>query len=345
MNVHPFQIPLNMIRTKIIASGIKDVPLTWIFEYYLKLDQKLDGKEIKITSIFNPSEKTPSMVLYISKDGKYRFTDFSSGNKGGAIDMVSMLYGMTVGEAATKILYDYNNYIVKGGNDVDFSDFKKQSKYQVTDYTARNWNSLDAKYWMHFGIGSKMLARYNVMPLESHVMDNGEKKFVIKGNYMYGYFREDGLMYKIYQPKTDGNKFIKVRNCIQGMEQLTYKKPNLIIHSSLKDLMAFEAMGFKTIECIAPDSENTFVPEDVMWQLIGKYETVITLFDNDDAGKKAVIKYREKYGINGTTLNMEKDVADSVARYGRDNVKDQLVPLLTECIHTCRRCPESSTSV
>jgi DNA primase len=82
-----------------------------------------------------------------------------------------------------------------------------------------------------------------------------------------------------------------------------------------------------------------------MWDLISKYETVITIFDNDEAGMKAVSRYSEKYGINGFVLDLEKDISDSVSRHGKDFVKNELVPLLTECIHTCRRCPESSTSV
>ena len=40
---------------------------------------------------------------------------------------------------------------------------------------------------------------------------------------------------------------------------------------------------------------------------------------------------------------MEKDVSDSIAKYGKEQVKNELVPLLTESIYTCRRCKEIST--
>ena len=80
-----------------------------------------------------------------------------------------------------------------------------------------------------------------------------------------------------------------------------------------------------------------------MWELIGKYETVTALFDNDEAGLKAVEKYKSMYGINGFVLDMAKDVADSVAKYGKESVKSHLVTLLTESIYTCRRCSETST--
>jgi hypothetical protein len=165
----------------------------------------------------------------------------------------------------------------------------------------------------------------------------------IERPYMYGYFNGEGLLYKIYQPKNTSKKFLKIRNYTQGIEQLTFKKPNLVIHSSLKDLMAFEQLNFKTIECIAPDSENTRIPDKLMWELIGKYDTVTTIFDNDEAGMKAVQKYKDLYGIDGFVLDMEKDVADSIAKYGKEPVKTHLVTLLTEKIHTCKRCSETST--
>jgi hypothetical protein len=332
-----------MISTKkIIISSIRDVPTTWIFEYYLSLADKLYGQEIVVKSVFNSTEKTPSMTIYPDKrTGKYKFKDFSSGTQGDAYDLVKQLFSINASEAVFRVLKDYGEYV--NLNCVEKEDITIVSKFKVSDYEARSWNTEDAKYWMSYGISSKTLEKYNVMPLEAYKMNNGEKEITINNRFTYGYFRADGLIYKIYQPKLQGKKFIKVRSCIQGHEQLTYGKPNLVIQSSLKDLMSFEQLGFKTIECVAPDSENTMIPDAVMWELIKKYETVITVFDNDEAGKKAIMKYKERYGINGFALDLEKDVSDSVLKHGKAFVKSELVPLLTECIHTCKRCPESST--
>lgn len=334
-----------MISTrKIIIDSIKDVPTTWIFEHYLGLSEKLYGQEIFIKSIFNPSEKTPSMSLYADKrTGKYKFKDFSSGCFGDGYDLVKHIFNINASEAVFRVLKDYADHV--NDNNVVKEEIRAVAKYSVTDYQARSWTTDDAKYWTGFSIGSKTLEKYNVMPLSWYKMKKEENEICINSLYTYGYFKEDGLMYKIYQPKSDSRKFIKVKKHIQGMDQLTYCKPNLVIQSSLKDLMSFEQLGFKTIECIAPDSENTLIPDNIMWDLISKYETLTVVFDNDEAGKKAVEKYKMKYGINGFTLDLEKDVSDSIRKYGKERVKNELVPLLTECIYTCRRCPESSTSV
>lgn len=330
-----------MISTRTITSSIKDVPETWIFEYYLNLAEPLVGQEIRMKSIFK-QEKTPSMYIGIPRNGStYKFNDFSTGIKGNGFELVKQMLSLSVAETAARIVKDYNDYVMKNGYCV--SEFKKQNKYRVADYEARKWTDLDAKYWQQYKIKSKTLEKFNVMALKSYTFTNDENTVTINGTHIYGYFRSDGLLYKIYQPKVSSKKFMKVRQYIQGMEQLTYAKPNLVILSSLKDLMAFDELGYKTMEYIAPDSENTLIPETTMWELIGKYNTVFTIFDNDDAGKAAVEKYKEKYGINGFVLDMEKDVSDSIESYGQQAVIDNLEPKLIECIYTCRRCPGNST--
>lgn len=333
-----------MLSTRTIISSPREIPETWIFEHYLNLTEKLDGREIKMKSIFNPAERTPSMCIYPRKDGRYRFKDFSSGNQGDGIDLVRLLFGLSdIKQVTCKLMKDYNEAILKKGYSIE--EFKVHSKFKVSDYEARNWTNLDAKYWMPFGIGSRLLTRYNVMPLSFYKMRKDDNEIVINGHHIYGYFRSDGLIYKIYQPKVQSKKFLKIRSHLQGYDQLTFTKPNLVILSSLKDLMSFESLGFKTIECVAPDSENTAIPDMHIKEFMERYQTVTALFDNDEAGMKAVERYKTRHGINGTVLDLEKDVSDSVVKHGKDFVKSELVPLLTECIHTCRRCPESSTSV
>jgi len=55
-----------MIRTKSLISDLQEIPKTWVFEYYLNLDDKLCGQDVKIKSVFNPNEKNPSMYIYYS---------------------------------------------------------------------------------------------------------------------------------------------------------------------------------------------------------------------------------------------------------------------------------------
>ena len=326
-----------MISTKNLIYDLADVPREWVFEHYLNLTEKLTGQDVKMKSVFNTREKTPSMCIYIDKNNIYKYKDFSSGNGGDAISLVQILFNLpTRGSASYKIIEDYNQHVLNNGYN-PIKSYKQHSKFKVTDYEMRHWNTLDQKYWMGFHIGSRLLSRYNVVPLEYYVMTKTDENDVvssitIKGNYIYGYFREDGTLYKIYQPKVKESKFIKVRDYIQGTEQLVFDKPYLIITSSLKDLMAYQKLKISNSEAIAPDSENTMIPENIMSSISSKYQKVCVLFDNDEAGIKAAEKYKSKYGFEYVVLELEKDLSDAIKVHGIDKVRDNLLPLLKQAL-------------
>jgi hypothetical protein len=168
--------------------------------------------------------------------------------------------------------------------------------------------------------------------MEKTETDGTMTSFVFKKPYTYGYFRNDGSLYKIYMPKIPDKKFIKVENYTQGMDQLKYDCKYLLITSSLKDLMCFNRLGINNIEAIAPDSENTMIGETAMSQLVINYHKIIVLFDNDEPGIKAAERYKLKYGFNNIILPMEKDLSDSVKMYGIDKVKEVLFPLLKQAL-------------
>lgn len=328
-----------MISTKNLVCNIADVPREWTFEYYLNLGEKLTGQDVKMLSIFESKDKIPSMFVYYDvASSKYKYKDFSSGYQGDHINLIKHMFNYkTDGQAIAKIMQDYNDFLAH--NDYKtIPDIKPHSKYRVSDFEMRHWTNFDAKYWTQFHITSKQLEKYNVVPLKYYKMtkenpDGTTKTIVIQSNYLYGYFRQDGMLYKIYQPKVENKKFIKVRDYIQGSEQLTFECKYLIITSSLKDLLSFNSLGIGNIESIAPDSENTMLPKLKMQEYLEKYERVIVLFDNDKPGKRAMQKYHEVHGTNKVLLEMEKDLSDSVKEHGIDLVRETLFPLIKTALY------------
>lgn len=322
-----------MISSKFIIASITDVPDYWIFEHYCNLSEKLVGQDIKIKSMFNPTERTPSFVVFC-KDNSYFYKDFSSGKGGTAASLVMELYGLDYASAVNKVIKDYKDFITTGTTD-DIRTFKKMAKYKIVDFTKRSWTKGDAKFWTQFGIDSDTLVKYNVYPVGDYLMEKEEdheiKKLSITGPYLYAYTRIDGTIYKMYQPMTPDHKFLKVKNYIQGTDQLKFEKPHLIICSSLKDIMSLSKFGFNA-EYVAPDSENTVIPQGAISMYKSKYEKIITLFDNDDPGKKAMSKYEYTYGIPGVILPLSKDLSDSVRDHGLDKTREVLYPLLKEAI-------------
>lgn len=63
-----------MISTKNLITNVTDVPIEWVFEYYLNLSEKLNGQDVKILSVFNAKDKVPSMYIYF--EGVYSLKIF-----------------------------------------------------------------------------------------------------------------------------------------------------------------------------------------------------------------------------------------------------------------------------
>lgn len=328
-----------MISTKAFVYNIDDIPREWVFEYYLNLKEKLTGQNVKILSVFNSKDKVPSMFVYFDgASGEYKFKDFSSGHQGDHIKLVMHLFDLpSYSHAVNKIIMDYEEYI-KDNSVVPTIEYQIHDKFKVVDYEIRHWTNLDQAYWTGYKIGSKILDYYNVSPLEFFTMEKTEldgsiSSITVNKKYVYGYFRKDGSLYKIYMPKNTDKKFIKVENYTQGMDQLIInptKVDNLIITSSLKDLMAFVKLGIPGIQAVAPDSENSMINSEIVYKLKSIFNRIIVLFDNDGPGIEAAKKYKEKYNFDCIVLDMEKDLSDSVKAHGLIKVKERLTELIDE---------------
>jgi hypothetical protein len=326
-----------MFNTKNLVHEVKDVPVPWIFEHFCKLKEKLNGHDVKIKSLFNAKERTPSMCIYYDakKDG-YRYKDFSSGKGGSAIDLVKELTQLPYHKASALVVEKYNDYVLHNNGGYDVTEFKQASKYKVSKFVFRSWNTSDQYYWTQYNIGSRLLEEYCVRPLEYYVLskdvvDEDPIELTIRGNYLYGYFKKDGTLYKIYQPKSKDNKFLKIDNYIQGTDQLKFDKPNLIIASSLKDIMTLYKFGYN-VDYVAPDSENTIIPSGSIAMYKDRYKAICTLFDFDEAGVRSGEKYKKLYGVESVILPMSKDISDSVRDHGIDKVHENLFPLLKEAL-------------
>jgi len=324
-----------MFSTKNLVHEIKDVPVPWIFEHFCKLKEKLTGQDVKIKSLFNPKERTPSMCVYydVRKD-TYKFKDFSTGKGGSAIDLVKEITQLSYHKACSLVVEKFNDFVLHNNGGYDVQQFKQASKYRVSRYIFRSWNTSDQYFWTQFNIGSRLLEEYCVRPLEYYTLvrtepDGSTHELTIRSNYLYGYFKKDGTLYKIYQPKTLDKKFIKVKDHIQGSEQLKDHRW-LIITSSLKDIMSLKSLKL-SIDYVAPDSENSVIKSEFMDEWETKYEKILVLFDNDEAGIKAMEKYKELYPyVELLLLPMSKDPSDSIKDYGAKEVRNRLVPLINK---------------
>lgn len=324
-----------MFSSSQFVVDINLIPAEWIFENYLGLPEKLTGQRVRLHSVFNPNDKTPSMYLYYNKDTKkYGFKCFSTGVSGGPVDLMMHIWKLDFVGAREKIKADYLEFLKTGERVservIEFYEWKMCEK------KTRGWNSLDAEFWLQFGIGSSLLKQYNVKALESYTMckfdvdGNVVNQFEVSGQHIYGYFTKDDEMYKIYQPKRKERKFIKILDYMQGTDQLE-GNDTLLIMSSLKDIMTVKSMGLK-IDAIAPHSENTIISDEMMKGYLETYKSVVVYLDSDQAGIKAMQEYHDRYGIPFVYLPVEKDISDLYKIHGEKKALYEFYPKLQRAV-------------
>jgi hypothetical protein len=307
-----------MFSSRKAVVEIDDVPTKWIFEHYLRLQEKLTGQDVRIKSIFNEFDNDPSMyVFFSSKTNDYRFKCFSTGKTGSGIDLVKHLYDLNYRDAVLKLVDEYKAFLNK--EDYVSTPVIPVERWSIDSYKTRSWTTDDAKYWTQFNIGSKLLEKYNVKPLAEYVLSRGMESFSRRGSKVYGYFNANGDLCKIYQPGSE-KKFLMIKNYIQGWDQVEGKEL-LLVCSSLKDIMSIKSLGIEC-DCVAPNSENSSIDSIVEW--IKAYPKKYIIFDNDTAGIKAMERYKKEYGIPFIHVDLSKDISDSIRDHGAKKVKEYL---------------------
>ena len=179
----------------------------------------------------------------------------------------------------------------------------------------------DKDYWTKYEIGSRALEKFGIYALSNYELSNTENNLLIQGSGIYGYFTCTGELYQLYQPMSGKLKFMNVINYVRGLDQLEYKSEVCFITKALKDVVCLSTMGY---ESIASSSENVLISGDLIEKLKLRYKVIRTLLDADEAGERAMIRYRDTYNLEPMRLDLSKDPSDSVKDHGSLIVKQAI---------------------
>lgn len=283
--------------------------------------------QFKVGFIYNSpfrKDKNPSFGIFRSrKTGKLLFKDHGNGECGDVIKFVELYTGITnYNDLLNQIVKDMritNKTVLKSTKESDKSD------ETVIGVVRQDWTEVDKQYWSQFSISLKTLKKYNVSSIKYYLCDG-----VVKGVYrdsspMYAYKVYD--RFKIYRPLAD--KYTKWRNNltgydIQGFEQLPNEGELLIITKSLKDVMCLYEMGYNAI---SPSSESTFIPNDVLQNILKRFKRVLLCFDRDIPGCKNMRKISLKTGLKCMLVHKKwgaKDISDAIKKNGFETIKNWL---------------------
>lgn len=199
--------------------------------------------------------------------------------------------------------------------------FKKQIKVKI-----RDWNNADKEYWKdRYNISSLLLNKYNVYPLSHYwIIKQDKEVFITCKSITYGYYF--GGLWKIYAPYAE-YKWISntTKDIIQGYDQLELGD-NLVITSSLKDVLCWKNSGFNSI---APQSEAQVFNNAVLNSLEVQYKRIFINMDSDEAGKEYALEWLK---MSPKLINIEipefKDLSDYIENYGFEKAQQLVKDLI-----------------
>jgi len=295
-----------------------------IFRFYL-------GEEFCIgCNIHSPlrnDDSNPSFQIFHASKG-IRWKDFGTGKTGDFIEFVKEKFSLSFNKALDKIYSDLG--LIKEQS-VPYYVFPGIQPKREIKIKKRSFNQFDLDFWKQFGINEKILKKYEVSALQKYWLIEGNKEKIFtanKFNPVYSYHFGDYL-YRLYSPFSDSFKWLTNAGSeiLQGWNQLPMEGQKVILTSSLKDVMLLNSLGYTSI---APQSENTIIPERTIAELMNRFEEIIVFFNNDSAGIEGAKRY-ERYDFKSVILPKNclcKDPSDYFKAYGLELTTKILKELL-----------------
>lgn len=273
-------------------------------------------------------DSNPSFGIFSSnKDGNLLFNDLGrKGYCGDIVKFIQLYFSISnYQEAVNKIVDDFNIQTITTKLE---SNIYKNVKRDI-GVIRQDFTNADIEYWNQYGIDIDTLKKFKVSSVKYYLVNNIIRDTYSETNPIYCYSVFGKL--KKYKPleidkskKWGGN----LSNYdIQGYEQLDYRKKSLIVTKSLKDVMVLYKLGYNAI---APPSENTKIPENVIKILQSKFKNITIFYDRDITGVSNTKELVKKYNLNFIFIQKRykvKDISDFIQKYGIEDTKSFLTNL------------------
>ncbi len=260
-------------------------------------------------------DNNPSCCIQYWRGGLI-YKDFGTGESYNIFSYVSTKYGLSKKETLEKIYKDITEGKEKDNTTPSLKNRTKE--YKEIRIRSRRWNNtVDKQYWGSYGLSTKILDHFNVIPCRFITIGDSIIR-ASRSNPIYAYKIED--RFKILRPYSD-IKWLSnaTKHHVQGMEQLTSSEEDLYITTSLKDVMVLYTIGKASI---APQSETSLIPKYIIDHLKERFRNIYTIPDKDSTGENFSNMYIENYGIYPIHIRTDhKDPGEIVKNTSLNNLK------------------------
>ena len=201
---------------------------------------------------------------------------------------------------------------------------KLEKKPTIIEIRSRSWTKLDREYWTSYEIPQRLLEYHNIKSISHYRISNNtvDNAMYALNPYMIGYsmdyYWNNGVFRrKLYFPQMKDRRFVSNVDdtIVQGWTLLPKRGKILFVTKSYKDILIFNLLGYWAI---APNSENTYIPDHVIEKLKLRFDDIFVWYDNDLSGILGSAQFRDKFKLKAATYNPvggPKDPSDYVKEY------------------------------
>jgi len=282
-------------------------------------------------------DRSPSFSVGTSTSGRLYWRDYSTDEKGGPVDMVQKMYGLTYPQALQKIAQDFGLLVADGLQYNKIVSSYQQPVIEKQDtlihVTAAKWTKKALQYWEAYGIDQQQLQKEDIHNVSEWFL-NRKRQEIKSGENVFAY-RFEGDLFKMYMPdrtRQEGRWKTNV-SCskIENLEGLN-GHPKVVLTKSRKDRLTLSNLLPEDIWVINSQNEGTSgITPDLIKRLEGK--DIRVSFDADDTGVRNCKKICDSYGykyVNTPRYLLEKGVKDWSDWYKLDGHAENIKSFLQE---------------
>ena len=263
------------------------------------------------------NDKVASCTMSYS-NGKWWFRDWGYDSRPyDIVEFVQKIHNLSFKKALQKIYFDLDLQQTPSINNTN-KRVTSKSKKSIIKVTTKSFTKEDKRYLSSYGINKQLCNKYRVYSIQKAISHNNSKRYEYIYHkkdpalgYYFGRDNRNNQKWKIYFYKRPKNimRFMCNTSRIQGWVQIPNSYKLLINTKSLKDVMCIDKLGYPAI---APQAENFMYYDYIIDELKLKFNNIITLYDNDDAGIRWAKKLYNTYNIPYMFLDKHKDISDLI---------------------------------
>lgn len=311
---------------ELVSSKLSEYDL---YHYYLG--------EFRLNTVMKSpfhKDRHPSFSVGTSASGRLYWRDYSSDEKGGPIDMVQKMYGLTYPQALQKIAQDFGLLVADGQQYKKIVSSYQQPVIEKQDtlihVTAAKWTKKALQYWEAYGIDQQQLQKEDIHNVSEWFLNRKRQEIKLGENVFAYRYGETG--FAIYMPdrsKTEGRWKKNISTSVIENEEEIDKHDRIFITKAKKCRMCLSQI-LPGVISVQNETKSAF--SDKLIEKLKDKEVYIQ-YDSDSAGKRNSMALTKALGykhLNVPDMLLDEDIKDfSDWRKARGNY-DEILQFLKQ---------------